>query len=41
MIVGLIAVFFLKEIPLKGGRLNKKEGVEDEDEVERSLAAMM
>ena len=39
MIVGLIAVFFLKEIPLKGGRLTKKEGVEDE--VESSLAAMM
>ncbi|MGZ3645236.1 MAG: MDR family MFS transporter [Ktedonobacteraceae bacterium] len=39
MIVGLIAVFFLKEIPLKGGRLNTKEGVEDEDE--SSLAAMM
>ncbi|MGZ3612099.1 MAG: MDR family MFS transporter [Ktedonobacteraceae bacterium] len=39
MIVGLIAVFFLKEIPLKGGRLNTKEGVEDE--VESSLAAMM
>ena len=41
MIVGLIAVFFLKEIPLKGGRLTEKEGVENEDEVESSLAAMM
>ena len=41
MIVGLIAVFFLKEIPLKGGRLTEKEGVENEGEVESSLAAMM
>ena len=41
MIVGLIAVFFLKEIPLKGGRLTEKEGVENEVEVESSLAAMM
>lgn len=41
MIVGLIAVFFLKEIPLKGGRLTEKGDVEDEDEVESSLAAMM
>src|SRR5215472_14476897 len=36
MIVGLIAVFFLKEIPLRGGRLTEKEKVEDE--VESSLA---
>jgi len=43
MIVGLIAVFFLKEIPLKGGRLTEKEGVDDEvnDEVESSLVAMI
>jgi len=41
MIVGLIAVFFLKEIPLKGGRLTEKRDVEDEVEVESSLAAMM
>ena len=39
MIVGLIAVFFLKEIPLKGGRLTEKADVEDE--VEGSLAAMI
>ena len=39
MIVGLIAVFFLKEIPLKGGRLTEKGDVEDE--VESSLAAMI
>ena len=39
MIVGLIAVFFLKEIPLKGGRLTEKGVVEDE--VEGSLAAMI
>jgi EmrB/QacA subfamily drug resistance transporter len=39
MIVGLIAVFFLKEIPLRGGRLTEKETVEDE--VEGSLAMMM
>ena len=39
MIVGLIAVFFLKEIPLKGGRLIEKADVEDE--VEGSLAAMI
>jgi hypothetical protein len=39
MIVGLIAVFFLKEIPLRGGRLTEKEDVEDE--VESSLAAMI
>ena len=32
MIVGLIAVLFLKEIPLKGGRLIEKEAVEDEVE---------
>ena len=39
MIVGLIAVFFLKEIPLKGGRLTEKGNVEDE--VESSLAVMI
>jgi EmrB/QacA subfamily drug resistance transporter len=39
MIVGLIAVFFLKEIPLRGGRLTEKETVEDE--VESSLAMMI
>ena len=39
MIVGLIAVFFLKEIPLKGGRLTEKGDVEDE--VESSLAVMI
>jgi EmrB/QacA subfamily drug resistance transporter len=39
MIVGLIAVFFLKEIPLKGGRLTEKGAVEDE--VEGSLASMI
>jgi len=39
MIIGLIAVFFLKEIPLKGGRLTEKGVVEDE--VEGSLAAMI
>ena len=39
MIVGLIAVFFLKEIPLKGGRLTEKGDVEDE--VESSQAVMI
>ena len=39
MVVGLIATFFLKEIPLKGGRLTEKRVVEDE--VEGSLAAMI
>jgi len=39
MIIGLIAVFFLKEIPLKGGRLTEKGDVEDE--VESSLAVMI
>ena len=39
MIIGLIAVFFLKEIPLKGGRLTEKGDVEDE--VESSLAVMV
>ncbi|HEX6109714.1 MAG TPA: MDR family MFS transporter [Ktedonobacteraceae bacterium] len=39
MIVGLVAVLFLKEIPLRGGRLTEKEAVEDE--VESSLAAMI
>jgi MFS family permease len=41
MIVGLVATFFLKEIPLRGGRLPKEEEVEDGDEVERLLAAVM
>ncbi len=39
MIVGLIATFFLKEIPLKGGRLTKKEA--PENEVEGSLVGMI
>jgi hypothetical protein len=39
MIVGLIATFFLKEIPLKGGRLTEKETVEDE--VESSIPAVI
>ena len=39
MIVGLVAVLFLKEIPLRGGRLTEKEAVEDA--VESSLAAMI
>jgi hypothetical protein len=39
MIVGLVAVLFLKEIPLRGGRLTEREAVEDE--VESSLAAMI
>ncbi|HXX79317.1 MAG TPA: MDR family MFS transporter [Ktedonobacteraceae bacterium] len=39
MVVGLIATFFLKEIPLRGGRLTEKEVVENE--VESSLAAMI
>jgi hypothetical protein len=43
MIVGLIATLFLKEIPLKGGRLTHKGEAEDQDEVEveSTLAAMM
>ncbi|HYX48934.1 MAG TPA: MFS transporter, partial [Ktedonobacteraceae bacterium] len=43
MIVGLIATLFLKEIPLKGGRLTKKEEAKDQDEVEveSTLAAIM
>jgi EmrB/QacA subfamily drug resistance transporter len=39
MIIGLIAVFFLKEIPLKGGRRTEKGDAEDE--VESSLAVMI
>ncbi len=39
MIVGLITTFFLKEIPLKGGRLTKKDA--EENEVESSLAAII
>ncbi len=41
MITGLVAVLFLKEIPLRGGRLTEKETVDDEVEVESSLAAMI
>lgn len=45
MIVGLVALFFLKEIPLKGGHRSTKEtieAVENEDmEVEGSLASMI
>jgi EmrB/QacA subfamily drug resistance transporter len=41
MIVGLIAVFFLKEIPLRGGRITSKDTGDDEVEVESSLAAMI
>jgi EmrB/QacA subfamily drug resistance transporter len=41
MIVGLVAVLFLKEIPLKGGGLTEKKAVEDKVEVESSLAAIM
>jgi EmrB/QacA subfamily drug resistance transporter len=39
MIVGLIATFFLKEIPLKGGRLTDHGVVEDE--VESRIPAMI
>jgi len=39
MIIGLIATFFLKEIPLKGGRLTKEETLENE--VEGSLVGMI
>ena len=39
MIVGLIATFFLKEIPLKGGRLT--DHVVVEDEVESRIPAMI
>jgi EmrB/QacA subfamily drug resistance transporter len=45
MITGLVAVLFLKEIPLRGGRLTKKdtiEAVEDEDvQAEGNLAAII
>jgi EmrB/QacA subfamily drug resistance transporter len=41
MITGLVAVLFLKEIPLRGGRLTKKDTGDDEVEVESSLAAMI
>jgi hypothetical protein len=44
MIAGLVAVLFLKEIPLRGGRRVKKEAVEPAEdqtqEAEGSLAAM-
>ncbi len=44
MIAGLVAVLFLKEIPLRGGRRAKKEAVEPTEdqaqEAEGSLAAM-
>jgi len=39
MVVGLIATLFLKEIPLRGGRLTEEEAVDNE--VESSLAAMI
>jgi EmrB/QacA subfamily drug resistance transporter len=39
MIIGLIATLFLKEIPLKGGRLTKEEALENE--VEGSLVGMI
>ncbi len=42
MIVGLVAVLFVKEIPLKGGRATKVDTLESvEDEAESSLAAMI
>jgi hypothetical protein len=41
MIVGLLAAFFLKEIPLRGGRLTEKGTVDDEVEDESSLAAII
>lgn len=42
MIVGLVAVLFVKEIPLKGGRVAKVDTLESvEDEAESSLAAMV
>ena len=41
VIIGLFATFFLKEIPLKGGRLSKEGGEEIEVEVESSLATMI
>ncbi len=45
MIAGLVAVFFLKEIPLRGGRTSRKdktESVEDEaPQPEASLAGMI
>ena len=39
MVVGLIATFFLKEIPLRGGRLTEDEAVDNV--AESSLAAMI
>jgi hypothetical protein len=41
MIIGLLAAFFLKEIPLRGGRLTEKDTVDDEVEDESSLAAIV
>jgi EmrB/QacA subfamily drug resistance transporter len=42
MIVGLVAVLFVKEIPLKGGRVAKVDTLDSvEDEAESSLAAMV
>jgi EmrB/QacA subfamily drug resistance transporter len=43
MIIGLVAVLFLKEIPLRGGSLTRKDTGNDEVavEVESSLAAMI
>ena len=41
MITGLVAVLFLKEIPLRGGRLTEKDTVADEVEDESSLTAII
>ncbi|HVB75726.1 MAG TPA: MDR family MFS transporter [Ktedonobacteraceae bacterium] len=44
MLVGTIAVFFLKEIPLRGGRIKQQDAdgsQEEVSEVESSLAAMI
>ena len=41
MITGLVAVLFLKEIPLRGGRLMEKDTVADEVDDESSLSAII
>jgi len=41
MLVGMVAVFFLKEIPLIGGGMKKKENAEVTEEVEAEQMSPM
>jgi len=38
MIVGLVAVFFIKEIPLRGGRSRETDGVEAVEDAAPEMA---